>query len=129
MPWTRQQVKYLESSGSPLSAAQKDKMNAELHANPAMGHMKKGSSAMKHELHHMEIHPAENGGHTVQHHYKMKSAGKSGAFMERAEPEAHAFGPEQHAAMMKHIAKHLTGGLKAEATEVAKEEAAEEDEG
>lgn len=41
MPWTRKQVKYLESDDSPLTRAQKDKMNAELHANPAMGHAKK----------------------------------------------------------------------------------------
>lgn len=44
MPWTRQQVKYLFSNGSPLSTGQKDKMHRELHANPAMGHMKKGFS-------------------------------------------------------------------------------------
>jgi len=42
MPWTRKQVKYLLSSGSPLSGAQKTKMVSELHANPAMGHKKKG---------------------------------------------------------------------------------------
>ena len=41
MPWTRQQVKYLLSKGSPLKASQKVKMKSELHANPAMGHMKK----------------------------------------------------------------------------------------
>jgi len=46
MPWTRKQVKYLFSSGSPLSGEQKNKMHAELHANPAMGHMQKGSSRM-----------------------------------------------------------------------------------
>lgn len=47
MPWTRKQVKYLFSSGSPLSGKQKAKMHAELHADPAMGHMKKGSKALK----------------------------------------------------------------------------------
>jgi hypothetical protein len=36
----------LFSDSSPLSGEQKDKMHAELHANPAMGHMKKGSSRM-----------------------------------------------------------------------------------
>jgi len=46
MPWTRKQVKYLLSSGSPLSGEQKTKMKAELHADPAMGHKKKGSSAL-----------------------------------------------------------------------------------
>lgn len=47
MPWTRQQVKYLLSKGSPLTAQEKEKMKGELHANPAMGHMKKGSKQMK----------------------------------------------------------------------------------
>jgi hypothetical protein len=47
MPWTRQQVKYLLSSGSPLTGQQRDKMKRELHANPAMGHKKKGSKALK----------------------------------------------------------------------------------
>ena len=44
MPWTRKQVKYLLSSGSPLSGQQKTKMKGELHANPAMGHKRKGQS-------------------------------------------------------------------------------------
>lgn len=47
MPWTRQQVKFLFSGGSPLSAVQKENMHSELHANPAMGHKKKGSAALK----------------------------------------------------------------------------------
>ena len=42
MPWTRQQVKFLLSSGSTLSSKQKDKMKAELHKNPALGRKKKG---------------------------------------------------------------------------------------
>lgn len=42
MPWTREQVKYLLSQGSPLSPEQKDKMKAELHANPKLGHYRKG---------------------------------------------------------------------------------------
>lgn len=46
MPYTRRQVKYLLSSGSPLSGAQKDKMKNELHADPAMGHAKKGSGEL-----------------------------------------------------------------------------------
>lgn len=41
MPWTRQQVKYLLSNGSPLSGKQKTKMKGELHSNPSLGHMKK----------------------------------------------------------------------------------------
>ena len=51
MPWTRKQVKYLLSSGSPLSGAQKGKMQGELHANPAMGHEKKGIEKFKGESH------------------------------------------------------------------------------
>lgn len=47
MPWTRKQVKKLLSSGSPLTSEQKDKMKAELHANPKLGHAKKGSEALK----------------------------------------------------------------------------------
>ncbi len=47
MPWTRRQVKKLLSSGSPLTGAQQDKMKRELHANPAMGHARKGSKALK----------------------------------------------------------------------------------
>lgn len=46
MPWTRKQVKLLLSDASPLSGGQKTNMLGELHANPAMGHMKKGSMAM-----------------------------------------------------------------------------------
>lgn len=43
MPWTRQQVKYLLSSGSPLSSQQKAKMKGELHENPEMGHARRGA--------------------------------------------------------------------------------------
>lgn len=42
MPWTRRQVRYLLSSGSPLSGAQQDKMKAELHSDPSLGHKQKG---------------------------------------------------------------------------------------
>lgn len=49
MPWTRRQVRYLLSKGSPLSGEQQDKMKAELHADPAMGHAKKGSKALSEE--------------------------------------------------------------------------------
>lgn len=47
MPWTRQQVKYLMSKGSPLTEEERKKMEAELHANPSMGHKRKGSKGMK----------------------------------------------------------------------------------
>lgn len=48
MPWTRKQVKYLLSSGSPLTGAQKTKMKSELHDDPAMGHVRKGHIAGAH---------------------------------------------------------------------------------
>jgi hypothetical protein len=44
MPWTRQQVKYLLSKGSPLTDKQQTKMKGELHSDPAMGHFHKGDS-------------------------------------------------------------------------------------
>ena len=47
MPWTRRQVKYLLSGGSPLTGDQKTKMKGELHDNPAMGHEKKGYQKVK----------------------------------------------------------------------------------
>lgn len=42
MPWTREQVEYLLSKYSPLKPEQKQSMESELHANPALGHYKKG---------------------------------------------------------------------------------------
>lgn len=47
MPWTRSQVRLLLSKYSPLSSAQQDKMKSELHANPSMGHARKGSQELK----------------------------------------------------------------------------------
>ena len=44
MPWTRSQVKFLLSKGSPLKSSQKTKMVGELHEDPAIGHMQKGYS-------------------------------------------------------------------------------------
>ena len=46
-PYTRKQVKLLLSDGSPLSDAQQAKMRDELHADPSMGHAKKGSAELK----------------------------------------------------------------------------------
>lgn len=43
MPWTPKETRYLLSKGSPLTPEQRTKMVSELHANPAMGHAKKGS--------------------------------------------------------------------------------------
>jgi len=47
LPWTRQQVKYLLSEGSPLSDKQKSKMKSELHEDPSLGHKVKLSEVMK----------------------------------------------------------------------------------
>ena len=124
MPWTRRQVRFLESKVSPLTSAQKDKMNSELHSDPSLGHKKKGSASMAKEptseLHHMEIHPAENGGHVVEHHFKPKMQ-KSGAFMEHKEPEKHVFGPTQGAKMVSHLKEHLGIGAAPAAKSAGKE--------
>jgi hypothetical protein len=47
MPWSRKQVKLLLSKASPLTAGQQQKMKAELHQDPALGHAKKGSKALR----------------------------------------------------------------------------------
>jgi hypothetical protein len=115
MPWTPRQVRYLESSGSPLSPGQKDKMNAELHADPSLGHHKKGSPAMKHNIRRMEIEvhrgpKNEVTGHTIYHHMMPSKASKSGAFMEQ-EQHAYPFDADgqssTHGDMMEHIGQHL----------------------
>jgi hypothetical protein len=46
MPWTNRQFRFLMSKGSPLTPAEKEKDKAEAHENPAMIHMRKGSSRM-----------------------------------------------------------------------------------
>lgn len=47
MPWTPKQVERLLGDKSPLTPEQKEKMQAELKANPALGRAKKGSAALK----------------------------------------------------------------------------------
>jgi hypothetical protein len=47
MPYTRKQVRYLLSSGSPLKPEQRTKMLGELHADPSMGHAKKGDHSLQ----------------------------------------------------------------------------------
>ena len=128
MPWTRRQVRYLESSGSPLTAAQKSKMNSELHADPSLGHKQKGSAAMKKMTStpmrsmRIEIHRGPNAkvtGHTVHHEMMPSKASPGGAFME----ETHHSFPfdakgqsSTHGDMMDHIAEHLgMGGAEAAA--------------
>lgn len=47
MPWTPKQFRYLMSSASPLTEAQKEKDKSEAHANPSMVHHHKGESVLK----------------------------------------------------------------------------------
>jgi hypothetical protein len=47
MPWTPKQVTKLLGPKSPLTPEQKEKMKAELAANPSLGHAVKGSKALK----------------------------------------------------------------------------------
>jgi hypothetical protein len=121
MPWTPRQVRFLESSGSPLTGAQKAKMNAELHADPSLGHKKKGSEAMKNNIREMriEIHRGKGGavsGHTV-HHDMMPTKTKSPAFMENTR-ESYPFDAkgmsQTHGSMLNHIGKHLGMGAATE---------------
>jgi hypothetical protein len=86
----------------------------------------------KHEakMDHMRITPAENGGHTVEHHYKAMPSGKSGAFMEHKEPETHVFGAGEGAKMLGHLKKHLgIGAAPAAGTQEAEQEPAPHDVG
>jgi hypothetical protein len=66
---------------------------------------------MAKKLHHIEIHPAENGGHTVQHHFhhEMRRNRDShvGMTMSAPEPEHHVFGPHEGHQMLAHVANHL----------------------
>lgn len=79
----------------------------------------------KFQLHHMEIHPTENGGHVVEHHFKsMPSKGRDGIGMSYQEPQKHSFGADEHAKMMEHV--HESLGLKNEPEEDRKSEAGAE---
>lgn len=66
--------------------------------------------AEKRELRRIEIEPAENGGHTVTHHYKEtpSHSSKSGMGMQYHEPEHHVFGEHEGHEMLAHIANHLS---------------------
>ena len=135
MPWTRRQVRYLESSGSPLTAQQKSKMNAELHSDPSMGHKKKGSAAMakgtvakedkglekeaKAPFHMTHITHYDDGSHSVEHEAHMKSASKGGAFMSRGEGKSYSAGDGKE--LMSKLGEHLGIGA-AKAAGTAEEE-------
>jgi hypothetical protein len=45
VPWTPRQARYLLSKGSPLTAAQRKKMDSELKANPALA--RKGGTSLQ----------------------------------------------------------------------------------
>ena len=63
---------------------------------------------MAKEIRSIEILPAENGGHTVTHHYKeARREGKNGAMPSYVESEHHVFGPEEGHEMLAHVANHL----------------------
>lgn len=64
---------------------------------------------MEKKIRRMEIEPAQNGGHTVTHHYKeMPShSSKNGMSMSYTEPETHVFGADQGHDMLAHVANHL----------------------
>ncbi len=126
MPWTPKQVRYLESSGSPLTAAQKGKMNKELHENPSLGHHQKGSAAMKKApFRRTEIEHHDDGSHTVKHFPQPSAMTKSGAFMDRGEPTSYSAG--DHGELMSKLTSHLTekapkGEMNAKAAAEAPEE-------
>ena len=63
---------------------------------------------MAKEIRRIEIEPAENGGHTVTHHYKdAVRHGKHGDVSRYVEPEHHVFGPDEGHEMLAHVANHL----------------------
>jgi hypothetical protein len=54
----------------------------------------------------IEIHPADNGGHTVETSFHPKKT-KSHAFSEYEEPKKAVFGKNQHEEMIDHVRGHL----------------------
>jgi hypothetical protein len=105
VPWTRRQVRFLESSGSPLTVAQKAKMNQELHSDPSMGHKKKGSEAMKKAPFHMtHITHHDDGSHSVEHEPHSKPT-KGGAFIERGDNVTYSAGDSKE--LMAKLQKHI----------------------
>jgi hypothetical protein len=119
MPYTRREVRFLESSASPLTQTQKDKMNRELHDDPSLGHHTKGSPTMKkHNIREIrvEVHRDSKGnvtGHTVRHHMIPKPT-KSPAFMEDTH-ESYPFGAKGEGTnkgphLGDHIMSHLGMG-------------------
>jgi hypothetical protein len=81
------------------------------------------------QIRRIEIEPAENGGHTVTHHYKEEprknSRSHAGVAMEYHEPEHHVFGKEEGHEMLAHLANHLGIAEPKDAAEEHEEEAVE----
>lgn len=66
---------------------------------------------MAKEIRRIEIEPAENGGHTVVHHFKeTMREGKHGQMPQYHEPERHVFGEDEGHEMLAHVANHLEIG-------------------
>ncbi len=65
--------------------------------------------AEKKAIRRIEIEPAENGGHTVTHHYKEtpSHSSKHGMGIRYVEPEQHVFGEHEGHHMLAHVANHL----------------------
>lgn len=59
------------------------------------------SSKPRKALAHIEIHPADGGGHIVEHHFEHRGFG------EVHEPEKHVFGKEQSDDMLDHVSSTL----------------------
>lgn len=85
----------------------------------SMAMMEKAEPRGRKKLHHMEIHPAKNGGHMVMHHFASGSGYQ--------EPQTHVFGPEQGEEMMAHVAKHAK--VKMDAEEKGEPEGMKDEEG
>jgi len=120
-------MRYLESSGSPLTSEQKAKMNRELHSDPSLGHKTKGSAAMakesKAKYHMTHITHHSDGSHTVEHEHHRK-ASKSGAFSERPENESYSVGSGKE--LVGKLNEHLgIGAAKAAGSQEKELEAAE----
>lgn len=63
----------------------------------------------KKEISRVEIEPAENGGHTVTHHFKeAMREGRHGIQSSYIEPEHHVFGQDEGHEMLAHVANTLS---------------------
>lgn len=63
----------------------------------------------KKEIRRIEIEPAENGGHTVTHHFKPREKASKGLSYEydHPAPETHVFGKNEGHQMLAHVARNL----------------------